>query len=229
MKSRILSAMLAALILITLAGCGHTQTVNCKETDMADTSSAGVTSDAETSDGAAAENSSTVTDNKITTEKETTVLHTESVAKVANQNAKQLSQTEKRDMQKKQYAPSENTDIPTTSSVQKSVQTTARQEKASETTEPAEKPTAKPAEPEFDINYWINYAKNYAKSVGLRLESSAVDCWDNPIPANSKCKYLERDIKSRLNRYAKDEDITDVWIWAEKVADNSYEIYIGYA
>ena len=58
MKSRILSAMLAALILITLAGCGHTQTVNCKETDMADTSSAGVTSDAETSDGAAAENSS---------------------------------------------------------------------------------------------------------------------------------------------------------------------------
>lgn len=81
----------------------------------------------------------------------------------------------------------------------------------------------------FDINYWITYAENYAESVGLRLERSAVDCWDNPISANAKCKYLERDIKSRLNYYAKAEDITDVWIWAEKVADNSYEIYIGYA
>lgn len=91
-----------------------------------------------------------------------------------------------------------------------------------------EMPTESPDQ-KFDIDYWISFAQNYAKSVGLRLESSAVDCWDNPIPAKAKCKYLERDIKSRLNRYAKDEDITDVWIWAEKVSDNSYEIYIGYA
>lgn len=91
-----------------------------------------------------------------------------------------------------------------------------------------EMPTESPDQ-KFDIDYWISFAQNYAKSVGLRLESSVVDCWDNPIPAKAKCKYLERDIKSRLNRYAKDEDITDVWIWAEKVSDNSYEIYIGYA
>ena len=64
--------------------------------------------------------------------------------------------------------------------------------KASEP-EPPEEPTEtqpqeskppdeeEPTEPAFDIQTWIDYAKAYAESVGLRLESSAVDCWDNPI------------------------------------------------
>ncbi|MGN0498335.1 MAG: hypothetical protein ACI4F6_04685 [Acutalibacteraceae bacterium] len=88
--------------------------------------------------------------------------------------------------------------------------------------------TALPA-PAFNIDYWIGYAQSYAQNAGLRLESSAVDCWDNPISANAKCKYLERDIKSRLDFYAKDNEITDVWIWAEEIAPDSYELYIGYA
>ena len=67
------------------------------------------------------------------------------------------------------------------------------------------------------------------ESVGLRLESSAVDCWDNPISAGAHCSYLKRDIQSRLNRYARDEDITDVWIWAEARSDGKYDLYIGYA
>ena len=87
----------------------------------------------------------------------------------------------------------------------------------------------KDTEKPFDINYWVSYAKDYAKSVGLEVNSSASDCWDNPISANSKCKYLERDIKGRLNRYAKDEDITQIWVWAEKTSADSYNIYIGYA
>lgn len=86
-----------------------------------------------------------------------------------------------------------------------------------------------PAEPKFDIQTWIDYAKAYAESVGLRLESSAVDCWDNPISAGAHCSYPERDIQSRLNRYARDEDITDVWIWAEARSDGKYDLYIGYA
>lgn len=86
-----------------------------------------------------------------------------------------------------------------------------------------------PAEPAFDIQTWIDYAKAYAESVGLRLESSAVDCWDNPISAGTHCSYLGRDIQSRLNRYARDEDITDVWIWAEARSDGKYDLYIGYA
>ena len=86
-----------------------------------------------------------------------------------------------------------------------------------------------PTIPDFNIQTWIDYAKNYAVSIGLRLESSAVDCWDNPITAGAHSLYLERDIESRLNRYSKDEDITDVWIWAEERSDGSYDLYIGYA
>lgn len=112
--------------------------------------------------------------------------------------------------------------------------------KASES-EPPEEPTEtqpqeskppdeeEPTEPAFDIQTWIDYAKAYAESVGLRLESSAVDCWDNPISAGAHCSYPERDIQSRLNRYARDEDITDVWIWAEARSDGKYDLYIGYA
>ena len=94
----------------------------------------------------------------------------------------------------------------------------------------SEPPAAEePAEPIFDIQTWIDYANSYAESVGLRLESSAVDCWDNPISAGAHCSYLGRDIQSRLNRYARDEDITDVWIWAEARSDGKYDLYIGYA
>ena len=95
--------------------------------------------------------------------------------------------------------------------------------------EPEPPAAEEPKEPAFDIQTWIDYAKTYAESVGLRLESSAVDCWDNPISAGAHCSYLERDIQSRLNRYARDEDITDVWIWAEARSDGKYDLYISYA
>ena len=122
----------------------------------------------------------------------------------------------------------------------KALETTHVTEKPKETEEPkpaeAPKETEPPVtpveiepEPSFDINYWISYAQGVAVSKGLTLESSAVDCWDNPITANPDCIYLERDINSRMSRYAKDEDITDVWIWYECVGANSYLIYVGYA
>lgn len=100
---------------------------------------------------------------------------------------------------------------------------------ATQPQEPEPPVAEEPTESAFDIQTWIDYAKAYAESVGLRLESSAVDCWDNPIDADADCIYLERDICSRLNRYAADETITDVWVWYEAVGANSYLIYIGYA
>lgn len=100
---------------------------------------------------------------------------------------------------------------------------------ATQLQEPEPPAAEEPTEPAFDIQTWIDYAKVYAESVGLRLEGSAVDCWDNPIDADSDCIYLERDICSRLNRYAADETITEVWVWYEAVGANSYLIYIGYA
>lgn len=89
-------------------------------------------------------------------------------------------------------------------------------------------PTSEP-EPTFDIDHWISYAKSTAVSLELILDRSATDCWDNPITAKPTCIYLERDINSRLNRYAKDGEITAVWIWYECVGTSSYLIYIGYA
>ena len=93
-------------------------------------------------------------------------------------------------------------------------------------TEP--EPTSVP-EPTFDIEHWISYAKSTAVSLGLTLENSATECWDNPITAEQGCIYLERDINSRLKRYAEDKSITDVWIWYECVGTDKYLIYIGYA
>lgn len=89
-------------------------------------------------------------------------------------------------------------------------------------------PTPEP-EPTFDIEHWISYTKSTAVSLGLTLENSATYCWDNPIAADADCIYLERDIQSRLNRYAADAEITDVWVWYEPVSAGSYLIYIGYA
>ena len=107
-------------------------------------------------------------------------------------------------------------------------------EKPEKTEIPTEEPsvpaiTEPEPEPAFDIDYWISYAKSTAVSLGLTLENSATECWDNPITAKPTCIYMERDINSRLNRYAKDEEITAVWIWYECIGTSSYLIYIGYA
>ena len=82
---------------------------------------------------------------------------------------------------------------------------------------------------EFDINYWISYAQNYAQSIGFTLDETAIECWDNPISANANNKNIGADIESRLNRYRNDEGFISVWIWAEKISDTQYELYIGYA
>ena len=82
---------------------------------------------------------------------------------------------------------------------------------------------------EFDISHWISYAQNYAQSIGLTLDETATECWDNPISANANNKNIGGDIESRLNRYKNIEGFTSVWIWAEKISDAQYELYIGYA
>ena len=109
----------------------------------------------------------------------------------------------------------------------------------SATPEPTPEPTPTPARTPvppvestalaFNNNHWISYAQNYARGAGLTLDPTATACWDNPIAAGAHCAYLERDIQSRLNRYARDESISDVWIWAEQRTDGSYDFYIGYA
>lgn len=82
---------------------------------------------------------------------------------------------------------------------------------------------------EFDISYWISYAQNYAQSIGFTLDKTATECWDNSISANASSKNTCADIESRLNRYKNVEGFASVWIWAEKISDTQYELYIGYA
>ena len=108
-------------------------------------------------------------------------------------------------------------------------------------TEPVEIPTEKPAEPKptepkpteppkqvFDVSPYVKYAKEYAESIGLSLDSTATECWDNPISANPNRSGIKADIENRLNRYKNSEGFTAVCIWTEKVSDTDYEIYIGY-
>lgn len=94
---------------------------------------------------------------------------------------------------------------------------------------PTETEKPKPADPQFDINYWIEFARKCAENIGLAINPEAVSCWDNPIIAGPNSKYLERDIKARMNRYKNVEGFTDIWVWAEPDANGNYRLFIGYA
>lgn len=197
MKNKLLFILLSVLIIVSLTAC------SAESKDTVGTTESTVTTASE----------STLSTAESTTEKETTATETttqksESSDTTTTRPAEQKSAGQS--TAKKQSDTVDKKDKPQTT-VSKNAETT----KAVVTTK-KENTTKKQitTEKSFDVNYWVNYAKNYAKSVGLNLDSSAVDCWDNPINANSKCIYLERDIKSRLNKYAKADDITDVWIWA---------------
>ena len=83
--------------------------------------------------------------------------------------------------------------------------------------------------PNIDIDAQVSFAKSYAESIGLTLDSTAIDCWDNPITVSLGKPDATGDIKSRLNRYKNTDGFTSVWVWAVKISDTEYELYIGYA
>ena len=109
---------------------------------------------------------------------------------------------------------------------------TVEEDKPTELSETVETPPESVTEPpkaECDVNYWIDFARSYALQIGLEIDPTAVDCWDNPTTANADCIYLERDLTHRLDRYKRDDDITAVNIWAESLGNGNYLIYIAYA
>lgn len=140
----------------------------------------------------------------------------------------QSKQAEEKRPERQKFEPSKQTNTPAVSEKQ----TEQSKEPATVTPKPTEKPKEpKPTEPpkqNFDVGEYVSYAKSYAQSIGLELDSTATECWDNPITANSRRTGIKDDIKSRLNRYKNIENFTAVWVWAEKVSDTEYEIYIGY-
>ena len=223
MKTKlILLAFSVAFLLIVLAGCNDTSpkeditqpltfSVSSQNTAEIETPVKNEKKEVETTPEAVQESEpekqeETTEKKTVNSEQPQTVSETEQ----ASQSATQLNEADKTENSVSKPQP----DIPEESEAPMPTET--------------EETTSK-AEIDFDIDYWISFAKDYAQSVELQLDSEAVYCWDNPNRSGAHCKYLERDIHSRLNRYKADEEITAVWIWAEEVSDGIYDIYIGYA
>ena len=229
MKSKI--AVLFLIVLLCLAsGCSNTSHIAEQPAPVSSSGSNEAPSQAETAqatektevdrpkstesqtDSRAAENPASVSESDTqTTEVPDQADHSTAVLPQPSEPEKKTDESERR---------------PETAAPTEKEQPTPPATEESSTPEP---PKEEPTEPVFDIDYWISFAKSYAESIGLALNSGAVYCWDNPIDADAGCIYLERDIQSRLNRYAADAEITDVWVWYEPVSAGSYLIYIGYA
>ena len=240
MKKRILAALLAAVILLTLAGCANRKS----DAPAPDTTRPTVTTMAETTGTAESDTATEHTEEKKNGTAEETKPAEMSKTQEPSESVTEPTETEPAETKPQTTVTTEPESKPAeTKPTEPETPPKQTEEKPKETepevteppkaTEPpAETQPTETTEPEpapFDINHWIAYAKSYAESKGLVLSNTAVDCWDNPIRAGAHCIYLERDLQSRLNRYVKDEDITDVWIWAEATGNDCYDIYIGYA
>jgi len=224
MKTRILSIILILLLCLT-AGCGKVSQesekpdgISSSESKTEESSVTEFSEEGEQSSAPTAEQQRVEATDSTTTEgtESDTQAKTVSVQPQSSTTPPQASEPQQKSDESVSRSKTPSNPVPQQPVVEK-------------TTEPTEQPQEDPAEPAFDIGYWISFAQSYAESVGLTLDSGAVYCWDNPIAAGTKCNYTERDIKGYLNRYAKDGDITDVWIWYEQVSDNYFEVYIGYA
>lgn len=215
-KFSLIAILLIAVMMIV--GCSH----NAEVSENADESES-ISFSAKNSENY---NSEIVTENESSTQISTT--ETTAVQNITKPKTEEnTTATTSAAKSAEQKSAGQGTTKPQSQNTTKKQTTTQKQ-----TTTKKQTTTQKPVtttEKSFDVGYWVSYAKDYARSVGLEVNSSASDCWDNPISANSKCVNLKRDIQSRINRYSKDEDITQIWVWAEKTSADSYNIYIGYA
>ena len=224
MKNRLIPCVLACLM-IFLVGCnGNTAKEAAQEITKTETSFPAGNTETQSQEETSTEQESTAIQEKTpnTTDESRKVDESKAISNVQSKPAEEKSS------EKPKAEPSKRTNTPTVSE--------KHTEQSKEPTSATPKPTEKPKEPKptespkqtFDVSEYVIYAKSYAQSIGLELDSTATECWDNPITANSRRTGIKDDIKSRLNRYKNDEGFTAVWVWAEKVSDTEYEIYIGY-
>lgn len=218
---KMLAALLAGLITLSLAGCAADKANDNTESGAVSTESSITATETDKASEPTAESSLPA--------------GTESTAESTAEKEKESS-TAPADSGKPETAKPADTESPTVP---------PKQTKPPKVTEPPEsKPTEspksvdptptetekpKPADSQFDINYWIEFARKYAENIGLAINPEAVSCWDNPIIAGPNSKYLERDIKTRMNRYKNIEGFTDIWVWAESDGNGNYRLFIGYA
>ena len=217
---KMLAALLAGLIILSLTGCGADKAENTSS-DPATTKSGITATVTESTAEPTAESSlpaGTESTTKSTAEKERagSTAPADSGKKETAKPADAESPT----------APPKQTESPKVTEPPESKPTESP--KSVDST-PTETTNPKPADPQFDINYWLEFARKYAESIGLAIDPEAVSCWDNPIIAGPNSKYLERDIKTRMNRYKNVEGFTDIWVWAEPDGSGNYRLFIGYA
>ena len=224
MKNRLIPCVLACLM-IFLVGCnGNTAKEAAQEITKTETSFPAGNTETQSQEETSTEQESAVIQEKTpnTADESRKVDESKAISNVQSKPAEEKSS------EKPKAEPSKRTNTPTVSE--------KHTEQSKEPTSATPKPTEKPKEPKptespkqtFDVSEYVSYAKSYAQSIGLELDSTATECWDNPITANSRRTGIKDDIKSRLNRYKNVEGFTAVWVWAEKVSDTEYEIYIGY-
>lgn len=222
---KMLAVLLTGLITLSLAGCAADKANDNTESGAVSTESSITATDstaeptAESSLPAGTENTAESTTEK---EKESSTAPADSSKPETAKPADAESPT----APPKQTTPPKQTEPPKVTEPPESKPTESPKPVDSSPTE-TEKP--KPAVPQFDINYWIEFARKYAENIGLAINPEAVSCWDNPIIAGPNSKYLERDIKTRMNRYKNVEGFTDIWVWAESDGNGNYRLFIGYA
>ena len=217
---KMLAALLAGLITLSLAGCAADKANENAESGAVSTESSITVTDS-TSEPTA--ESSLPAESEIKTDESTAEkekVESNTPADSGKTETAKPAETEPPTAPPKQTEPPKVSEPPESKPTEspKSVDPT-----------PTETEKSKPADPQFDINYWIEFARKYAENIGLAINPEAVSCWDNPIIAGPNSKYLERDIKTRMNRYKNVEGFTDFWVWAEPDESGNYRLFIGYA
>ena len=225
MKKRLIPCVLACLM-IFLVGCtGNTAKEAAQEITKTETSFPAGNTETNSQEETAEEPESTTVQEEtpITAEDSQSTAESQTVTTVQTKPAEEKTAETPVTEKPKAEPPKQTTTQaePEKQPEQPKEQTTAEQK-------PAEPKPTEPPKQTFDVSPYVSYAKEYAVSIGLSLDSTATECWDNPISANPNRSGIKSDIESRLNRYKNSEGFTAVWIWTEKLSDTEYNIYIGY-
>lgn len=218
---KMLAALLAGLITLSLAGCAADKANDNTESGAVSTESSITATETDKASEPTAESSlPAVTESTAESTAEKEKKSSTALADSGKPETAKPADTESPTVPPKQTEPPKVTEPPESKPTEspKSVDPT-----------PTETEKPKPADSQFDINYWIEFARKYAENIGLAINPEAVSCWDNPIIAGPNSKYLERDIKTRMNRYKNVEGFTDIWVWAESDGNGNYRLFIGYA
>lgn len=219
---KMLAALLAGLIILSLTGCGADKINDGSESGAISTESSITATVTDSTSEPTAESSlheGTESTTKSTAEKE-------KAESTAPADSGRKADTAKPAETESPTAPPKQTEPP---KVTEPLESKPDETPKSVDSTPTETAKAEPASPQFDINYWIEFARKYAENIGLAINPEAVSCWDNPIIAGPNSKYLERDIKTRMNGYKNVEGFTDIWVWAEPDENGNYRLFIGYA